>query len=502
MKSPVRVVLKSPAAVRAGALVVLLREGGLPPLGDSPVLMKHGRAFERAVRAGDSKAEWFCTLAPELGVATHHVLFESDSFGSWLPGDDRLKAAAARAVATCRQHGIADVAFACEGDDEGAMATAIAEGALLGDFRDQRFKSSAETRKPLTLRLVVPGDPRARIARRVDDTLAVCAAVNWTRELVNAPSNEMTPADLAHAARRLARGKRVTATILDARRIRQAGYTLLDAVGGASIHPPRLIVLRYRPAKRPRLREHIVLLGKGICYDTGGLSLKTTTSMVSMSGDMAGGAAVLGAFRAAVELDLPVHLTAIVPAAMNDVDAHAYKPGDILRSKAGRTVCIENTDAEGRLVLADGLFRAGEEKADVVIDLATLTGSVREALGPARAALFTDDEALAASLAHAGDETGDRLWRLPLVREYETGLTHPLADLSNISTSIKGAGAIHGANFLKAFVPEGVRWAHLDIAAVSGRDADTPLMARGATGWGVRLLVAALRRWAEQGRVE
>lgn len=493
--------------VRTGALVILLDEEGRAALPEHPALRGHVTAFARAVKSGKSRAEWFCTLEPSAGVATEHLLLDAAALTSnWMPGRERLKCAAARAVELCRKHSIARVAFALPTEGAEEFACAVLEGAALGDFSDTRFKSEAPKPERLRAEFVLPSPDNAtkkalegQLARK----LAICEATNFARELVNAPSNVLTPEALAREARRIApkrkkaKGAAPPVTILDEKQIRRQGYGLIDAVGRGSAHPPRLIVVRHRPpGKVARKAPHVVLLGKGICFDTGGLCVKPANSMHTMNGDMGGAGAVLGAMKAIVELKLPIRVTAIVPAATNAIDGEAYLPGNIVTSKSGKTVYVENTDAEGRLILADGIARAAEEKAEVLIDAATLTGAAQIALGPQYAALFTEDAELERVFREASARTGDDLWPLPFVREYESALAHPLADMNNIPSNGAPGGAIHAANFLKAFVPNGVRWAHLDMSAAARAKAKTRYINVGATGWGVRLLVEAVEALA------
>jgi leucyl aminopeptidase len=474
--------------VTSDALVVIHRDGFMLGHSDNVALTGHIKAWKRAVEKKESRAEWFCTMPPDSGVKTRHVLFESETFGAWMPGSERLKAAAARAVALCRKHSLSRVAFAVQCDGAAEIAATLLEGAALGDFKDTRFKSAADSRAALELQFVVRSGDVAEVKRAVQDRAHVVVGTRLARELVNAPNNIMTPAEFAKEARRVARKSGLQCEVLDEKALEKQGYGLLLGVGRASEHPPRLIVLRHRP-KRVKSKEHLALVGKGVMFDTGGYCIKPSASMHTMNCDMAGAAAVLGAMQAIAALKLPVRVTAIIPAAVNAIDGVATLPGAVLTSRKGLTVYVENTDAEGRLLLADAFTRAAEEKATVMVDIATLTGAAKAALGPGLSALFTDDEELAAQLLAAGDATGDFLWRLPVWREYAPALEHNVADMANRAPYSEG-GAIHAANFLKAFVPAGVRWAHLDIAAVA-RTSRVPRYygSDSPTGMGVRLFV-------------
>jgi leucyl aminopeptidase len=476
--------------VAAQALVVLHEKGGLLASTTNTALAKHLSTFVRDVEAGTCRREWFCTLEKNSGCRTHHLLLDSVTFSAKAPGDEPLKATAARAVALCREYSIHRLAFSVDHPSAVAKAAAILEGILLGDFRDHRFRSETKPRSELALTFIVAAGQEKSVRAALDKTRAIAEAQNHARELVNAPNNVLTPAVLAADAQTVARRHGMACSVLNEKQLAAKGYELIAQVGRGSEHPPRLVTMAYQPTKA-RSREHLVLVGKGMTFDSGGLCLKTRDSIYKMNGDMAGAAAVIAAMDAIAALQLPLRVTAVIGSAHNGIDAAAYYPGSIHKSKAGKTVHIENTDAEGRLVLADCFARAAELKPTIMWDFATLTGAAGMALGPSMAALFTDDEDLAQRLLNAAAQTGDSLWRLPLVEEYASSLRHPLADLNNMSSERGGGGAIHAANFLKEFVPAGVRWAHVDMAAVGQTDKARRYYRPGATGYGVRLIVGA-----------
>jgi leucyl aminopeptidase len=261
------------------------------------------------------------------------------------------------------------------------------------------------------------------------------------------------------------------------------------AVGGASVSPPRLIEAAYRP-RGSRAGTHVVLVGKGITFDTGGLNIKTGDGMTTMKTDMAGGAAVLGALRIIAGLRLPVRVTALVPAAENAVGSASYRPGDIVRHVGGRTSEITNTDAEGRIVLADAMaYAVARLRPSALVDVATLTGAMKVALGLRTAGLFATTDELAGQLVAAGERTGEALWRLPLASDYEQSLRSDVADANNAPGN---PGGITAALFLQHFAGD-VPWAHLDIAGPARSPKDDGIRAKGATGFGARLLA----RWVE-----
>ncbi|HNM46465.1 MAG TPA: leucyl aminopeptidase family protein [Candidatus Sumerlaeota bacterium] len=492
----VKVTSRPLADVSADAIIALHDGGKLFAHSANALLRKHFESFAKAVKEKKSKREWFCTLATAAGVRAKYLLLESTNFGATgMPGDEALKSAAARAVALCRDHGITKVAFACHCDDAARVASAILEGALLGDFHDVRFKGTAgkrEARPSLSLEFVVnPGDEDS-VREALSQAEIIVEAQNHARELTNAPHHVLTPQTMAAYATALARRHKIECTVLNEKQLQKMGYLPTWEVGRGSEYPPRMMVLRYKP-KRTAIKEHIALVGKGMTYDTGGLCIKGRPDMHRMNNDMGGAAAVLGALEAIARLKLPVRVTVIIASAHNAVDGAAYHPGAILKARNGKTIYIENTDAEGRLILSDCFYRAGEEKADIMWDFATLTGAVSAALGPNIAGLFTDDLALRQLFMEAAGDTGDNLWPLPLVPEYEPSLKHNLADLNNMSSETAGNG-LHAANFLKAFVPEKMRWVHVDIAGVAAFTKPRRYFRTGGTGFGVRLIVEALRR--------
>jgi leucyl aminopeptidase len=323
----------------------------------------------------------------------------------------------------------------------------------------------------------------------------IVKAVYFARDLVNGNADDVTPQYLAAAAQQLAKKhSRIKTTIFDKKRLIKERFGLLLAVNRGSLVDPALIVAEYRGA--PKSSLHIVLIGKGVTYDTGGLNLKPTGSMETMKADMAGAAAVLGALSAIASLNLKVNVSVVVPSTENGIDSLSYKPGDVYEGYAGKSVEIGNTDAEGRLILADALAYAVKElKPTYLIDLATLTGAMDVALGSEYIGLFSNDDNLSRLLEDSSLSTYERVWRLPLVDEYRDSLKSDIADLRNIGG--KGAGCIKGALFLEAFVDK-IAWAHLDIASVAYSLEAKKYLPKYGTGIGVRLLVDFLENLIEQ----
>ena len=317
------------------------------------------------------------------------------------------------------------------------------------------------------------------------------AATVWARELTNTRAGTKTPAWLARQAAQQLGPHGVDVAIRDPRWLATAGFGGLLAVGGGAAAPPRLIEASWQP-KGARSGEHLVLVGKGITFDTGGLNRKTGDGMRSMYTDMAGAGAVLAALRLVARRRLPRRVTVLVPAAENAVSGSAFRPGDVVRHVGGRTSEIGNTDAEGRVVLADALaYAVTRLRPTRLVDLATLTGAMKVALRLRTGGLFATDDALADGLLAAGAEAGEPLWRMPLPVEYEATLR---SDIADAGTAPGNPGAITAALFLRPFT-KGVPWAHLDIAGAARAPADDGMFAAGGTGFGARLLA----RWIEAG---
>jgi leucyl aminopeptidase len=370
------------------------------------------------------------------------------------------------------------------------LIEAFTEGFLLAGYRFAAYISDRERRARVERVTLASSDmPRpAALRPNLARAEALAAEVFRARDLVNEPASVKTPRFLAQQAERLAADvPGLVAEIWDPKRIEREGLAGLLAVARGSYEEPRFIKLRHA-AKGARRR--VALIGKAITFDSGGLSLKPAKSMETMKYDMAGGAAVLGAVAVAGRLGLPVDVTAYVPATENLPGERAQKPGDVIRYLNGKTVEVLNTDAEGRLVLADALAIASRAKPDAIVDLATLTGACRVALGNLYAAVMGNDQALVDALITAGGVAGEPLWQLPLVREYRDDLKSAVADLKNVSGGGE-AGSIIAGLFLQEFV-DGVAWAHLDIAGPAFTEKDLPHAPRGGTGYGVRLLTRYL----------
>jgi leucyl aminopeptidase len=362
----------------------------------------------------------------------------------------------------------------------GERLTAYVEGLLLGGYRYSLVRAEPQR----AVDLAAEDEPDA-----VERGLRAGRATLWARDLANTPAATKTPAWLADQARRALEPAGVRVDVRDEHWLAENGFGGVLAVGGGSAAGPRLIHAAWRP-RGTAAGAHVVLVGKGITFDTGGINLKRGESMRAMKTDMSGGAVVLAAIRAAAEARLPVRVTALVPAAENAFGAASYRPGDVVRHVGGRTSEITNTDAEGRVVLADALaYAVARLRPSVLVDVATLTGAMKTALGQRTGGLFATSSDLAEQLLAAGAAAGEPLWRMPLAAEYEGQLASEVADANNAPGN---PGAITAALFLQHFTG-GLPWAHLDIAGPARAAEDDGILAKGATGFGARLLL----RWLE-----
>jgi leucyl aminopeptidase len=370
-----------------------------------------------------------------------------------------------------------------------ARAHAVTEGAVLGAYTFDRYKREKPEKRVEELRLVEVDGRRRRDATEGARTGEIFAeATCFARDLVNSPANDVHPTHLANVAARMAKDARLGVRVLDRAECQKLGMGAFLGVAAGSEQPPKFIHLTYTPAGRRRRR--VAVIGKGITFDSGGLDLKPAESMLRMKDDMSGAAAVLGIMRALPALKPAVEVHGLIAATENMPSGSAIRPGDVLRAMNGTTIEVGNTDAEGRLTLADAIVYAGEKiKADEIIDMATLTGACVVALGPLCSGLFANDQPLADRLLAAAEQAGERVWQLPLIDDYREHLKSDVADLNNVGP--RGGGAITAGLFLKEFAGERP-WAHLDIAGPAFVEKDTPLSPKGATGAAVRTVLTYL----------
>jgi leucyl aminopeptidase len=398
-----------------------------------------------------------------------------------------LRRAGAALARRTKGKGTVATSLAALCDDAGLRA--LVEGLVLGSFGFHRRSTDPNPGPVERVILCSVSDHESR--RPVLERALAVAGAGWlSRTLALTPSNEKNPAWMAERAREVAAKARLQVKVWDEKALAEEGFGGIIGVGRASATPPRLVRLDYTPPRAGRRTPHVVLVGKGITFDTGGLSLKPAEAMMNMKRDMTGAGVVMAVMGALGAVDCPVRVTGLLPCAENAVSGNALRPGDVIRHYGGRTSEVNNTDAEGRLVLADAMaYAVSEIKPDAIVDVATLTGAVKITLGQRTGGLFANDDALAELIRTAGAAAGEPLWRLPLVEDYEEKLESKVADADNAAGS---PGAITAALFLQHFTG-GVPWAHLDIASVGDSPVDAFEWTMGATGFGAR----ALLHWLE-----
>ncbi len=459
-----------------------------------------GGALAAAVRSGDFRGREgdALTVYPDGAIAARRVVLLGLGANSEAH-PDTLRRAAGRAVGAARARRATSLAIAAPTLRRVRLAPgarALAEGAVLGDYRFDAYQEKPKEPSPplATTTLLYERQADARSARApADRGVAVAESQNFARELSNQPGNALPPAALARAAQRMARETGLRCRVLGVAELEKRKMGGILAVGGGSANTPRLVVLEHgRPPKGARKRPTIALVGKGVTFDSGGVSIKPSAGMDKMKHDMSGAAAVVGTLRACALLKLPLHVVGVVGAAENLPSGTAYRPGDLVRTAAGKTIEVLNTDAEGRVVLADALhFARSEFEPAAMIDLATLTGACIIALGGWCSGVMGDED-LVERIRKAGEATAERAWPLPLWEEHRKHVKSKVGDLKN--TGGRDAGAITAGAFLSYF-SEGTPWAHIDIAGTADTDKPGPYQPAGATGVGVRLLVDLLENW-------
>jgi leucyl aminopeptidase len=382
-------------------------------------------------------------------------------------------------------------------DDVDDSLQAIVEAAILATYRFRLFKPDDDDATELkSITLCLPAHTDLKAAKKtIADTQIVADATNHAREIGNLPGNVVTPRVMAEYARAIADESGLVCTVLAKKELEKRGFGGLLAVGGGSVNEPHLIVLEYVGAKNA---APIALVGKAITFDSGGISIKSADKMDEMKFDKCGGVAVLAIMKAVAALKLPLNIIGVISSAENMPSATSYRPGDIVTSyrgkdKRGVTIEVLNTDAEGRIVLGDALAYARERGATTIIDFATLTGACVVALGNVAAGLMGNDDALQDKIRASGERTGDRVWPLPLWQEYKNKIKSDVADIKN--TGGRYGGAMTAAAFLARYVGD-TPWAHLDIAGTAWTTEELPYLTKGATGFGVRLVIDLLRRWS------
>ena len=397
---------------------------------------------------------------------------------------------AARRHKTAATTLLADAVGAIDGIDQGACAEALAEGLQLGHYGFEKYKGKA-ARNDLT-KVTIAGSTSAAVKKGLEVGSAIAEGQMLARDLVNEPGGTLTPPEMAKRVQKMAKGAGLQCKVMDLAAIKKAKLGGLLGVNRGSTHHPRFVELTYSP---PKPTGTVAFVGKGITFDAGGLSIKTGKGMMTMKCDMGGAAAVIGAMSALKAAGVKARVRAYLPMTDNMLGGDATRPGDVLKIRNGKTIEVLNTDAEGRLILADALSLASEAKPDAIVDLATLTGACMAALGPNIAGLMSNDDDFARAVIDASETAGERLWRLPLPSDYRKMLDSPIADMKNIGGPY--GGAITAGLLLQEFVAEGIPWVHLDIAGPAFTDKPDVETRKGGTGFGVRTLIALARSFTK-----
>jgi leucyl aminopeptidase len=484
------------------AIVLLLPEGDGAPQGAAAMIDK---ALDGAVTALQQEGEFTGKLKQQAVLHTHGRLKAKKMVLTGLGKLDtltleRLRQAAGSAAQYASGLGVNTLAVTLDGATPAhiglsAAAQAVVEGMVLALYRFDKFKTEENDRREVTaIRLIANNREQAKAVQPgVEVGRIVAESANFARSLINHPANEMTPTMLAEQACQMAKDCHLKCEVLDRKDVEKLGMGLFLGVAQGSEEPPKFIILEHRGGKRGQ--GNLVFVGKGITFDSGGISIKPAEGMERMKYDMSGGAAVIGALRAAALLKVPQNVIGLIPATENLPSGKATKPGDVHRAMNGRTAEIVNTDAEGRLILGDALAYAARYKPIACVDLATLTGACVVALGHEAIGMMGNPqgEALMDRLRQAGTRTGERVWQLPLWDEYLEQVKSDVADVKNVGMG-RAAGAIAGAAFLAKFV-DGYPWVHLDIAGTAWADREQPYKPKGGTGVGVRLLTQMMLDW-------
>ncbi len=482
-----------PASTAKGdALVVAVAKGPRGPVlvgGSDAVKALRGLAAAFAALGVTGAPDEVVKVPAPAGVAADLVVLTGLGDHHRRYGAETLRRAAGAATRSLAGRSRVALALPAATPTE---VEAVATGALLGAYEFTRFRTrSADPKREGVRTLVVVSDlaggEQARAARAaVARAKAVADATCLARDLVNTPPNVLTPSEFAAVATREAGRAGLAVTVLDEKALKRGGYGGIMGVGQGSATPPRLVRIGYR---HPRATRHLAIVGKGITFDTGGISIKPAPGMEAMKSDMAGAAAVLGAMTAIGRLKPVVNVTGWAPLAENMPSGSAQRPSDVLTMYGGRTVEVLNTDAEGRLVLADALVAAAEDAPDVLVDVATLTGAQLVALGSRTAGIMANDDALRTQVYEASQLAGESMWPMPLPEELRKGLDSPVADIANADNARLG-GMLSGGLFLKDFVADGLPWAHIDMAGPAfNSGAPYGYTPKGGTGMATRTLV-------------
>ncbi|MGO9481774.1 MAG: leucyl aminopeptidase [Candidatus Kryptoniota bacterium] len=495
--------------VKADALVLLLTKDDLyeKKRGQANPSLYHGRILsffpqhkaqtEAALKGSDFTGEKG-QLLTIYSVGKHRIVLLIGLGEKSQLTNEKLRRAAAAGIKTARSTKATSVVFAAleptiEQLSDYETVHSVAEGAMLGAYKFDKYLTQEKEKSRIESVTIAFVSVASGIGKKAaHDAQMLCEAVYLTRDLSNAPPNEVYPEVLANTAAKVAKKYGIRSRILDEKQIRALKMGGLLAVNSGSDKPPRFITLEYKGNSKSR--DWYAIVGKGITFDSGGISIKPASGMSEMKMDMAGAAAVIGTMQALASLKIPVNVVGIAPSTENLPGGSAYKPGDVVTTMSGITIEVDNTDAEGRVILSDGLYYAQRYRPKAIIDLATLTGACVVALGQHATGMFGTSEDTMAQLKEAGEKTYERVWQMPIYEEYEKQIKSDIADVKNVGG--RWAGAITAALFLKKFVGD-YPWVHLDIAGTAILEEGTDYSPKGGSGVGVRLLTQFFKQVAE-----
>jgi len=477
---------------KAGAILVTHYEGVKSPEGEAAAADKVlGGAISSLIKQGAIKGKLNeITVLYSLGkLPAERVVIIGLGKKKELTAD-KIRGAAAESCRYLRGKGATDIAAVAIGAGENGIKSdeavrAITEGALLGLYTFKRHMTKKEDDNKEINTLTIYATNKSQAEKAIVPGKVVAEATNWARDMVNEPSNFMTPGDMAAEARQMAKKYGLKVEVFEKEKIKEMGMGGLIGVSQGSQQPPKFIILTYKGRSADGI--DVALVGKGLTFDSGGISIKPSEHMEDMKGDMAGGASMMGAIRAIAQFKPEINVTAFIPATENMPSGSAQKPGDIITALNGKTIEVINTDAEGRLILADALSYATKLGAKMIIDAATLTGACQVALGNACSGAFTNNQPLVDKIIAAGKEVGESAWQMPMFEEYKELNKSDFADIKNSGT--RYGGAITAAKFLEEFVDK-TPWVHLDIAGTYDTDKEKGYQIKGATGVPVRTLVS------------
>jgi len=471
--------------IEADALIVLVFEGRKEARFGAGDLIDAGEVAGKSL-------ELTLLHRPPGVAATRVLLAGAGKLEKFDPAE--LRRVAGAAVRHLKSKSVKQIALALDPEHaDGEYAAAAVEGAILGEFEPDRYKTDGDKKSVEAFAVAAAGG-----AAELDDAVArgriLAEAQNFTRGLVNEPANRLTPWKVVEAAQKMASEYQLECEVLEREQMEKLGMGALLGVAQGSAEPPALIVIRYRPAQAES-KAHLGLVGKGVTFDSGGISIKPAEGMEKQKSDMAGGAAVIGAMRAIAQLKPTIPVTAFIPCVENMPGSRAQRPGDIVTAMSGKTIEVISTDAEGRLILADALTYARQQGCTHLVDAATLTAAIVVALGHLNMGLFANDEAMRDRVLQAAKAEGERMWPMPLEDDYKEYFKSAFADLAN--AGVRWGGAVTAAMFLKEFAGD-TPWVHLDIAGTAWLEESKPFLAKGPSGVPMRTLVRLATQWNDR----